>query len=209
MTIIGTRVLRKEDPQFLTVGATYTADLDDPRLDGALYATFVRSFVANGKIIDIDADDARAMPGVALVLTGADLDLMLPGSVPMFPPDLLNRPVLARDRVRFVGEPVAVVLSETRSVGQDAAELVFVDIDPFDAVTDLEAAASDEIVVHEGHGTNNALTFSDLGMATGITDDSFFADCEVVVEQRVVHPRMSAAPLEVRSAARLGPMIGC
>ena len=201
MTIIGTRVLRKEDPQFLTVGATYTADLDDPRLDGALYATFVRSFVANGKIIDIDADDARAMPGVALVLTGADLDLMLPGSVPMFPPDLLNRPVLARDRVRFVGEPVAVVLSETRSVGQDAAELVFVDIDPFDAVTDLEAAASDEIVVHEGHGTNNALTFSDLGMATGITDDSFFADCEVVVEQRVVHPRMSAAPLEVRSAA--------
>ena len=201
MTIIGTRVLRKEDPQFLTVGATYTADLDDPRLDGALYATFVRSFVANGKIIDIDADDARAMPGVALVLTGADLDLMLPGSVPMFPPDLLNRPVLARDRVRFVGEPVAVVLSETRSVGQDAAELVFVDIDPFDAVTDLEAAASDEIVVHEGHGTNNALTFSDLGMATGITDDYFFADCEVVVEQRVVHPRMSAAPLEVRSAA--------
>ena len=201
MTIIGTRVLRKEDPQFLTVGATYTADLDDPRLDGALHATFVRSFVANGKIIDIDADDARAMPGVALVLTGADLDLMLPGSVPMFPPDLLNRPVLARDRVRFVGEPVAVVLSETRSAGQDAAELVFVDIDPFDAVTDLEAAASDEIVVHEGHGTNNALTFSDLGMATGITDDSFFADCEVVVEQRVVHPRMSAAPLEVRSAA--------
>ena len=122
MTIIGTRVLRKEDPQFLTVGATYTADLDDPRLDGALCATFVRSFVANGKIIDIDADDARAMPGVALVLTGADLDLMLPGSVPMFPPDLLNRPVLARDRVRFVGEPVAVVLSETRSAGQDAAD---------------------------------------------------------------------------------------
>ena len=201
MTIIGTRVLRKEDPEFLTVGATYTADLDDPRLDGALCATFVRSFVANGKIVDIDADDARAMPGVALVLTGAELDLMLPGSVPMFPPDLLNRPVLARDRVRFVGEPVAVVLSETRSAGQDAAELVFVDIDPLDAVIDLEAAASDEIVVHEGHGTNNALTFSDLGMATGITDDSFFADCEVVVEQRVVHPRMSAAPLEVRSAA--------
>ena len=201
MTIIGTRVLRKEDPQFLTAGATYTADLDDPRLNRALHATFVRSFVANGKIIEVDADDARSVPGVALILTGADLDLMLPGSVPMFPPDLLNRPVLARDRVRFVGEPVAVVLAETRSVGQDAAELVFVDIDPLDAVTDLEAAATDEVVVHEGHGTNTAVTFSDLGMATGVTDDSFFADCEVVVKQRVVHPRMSAAPLEVRSAA--------
>ncbi len=201
MTIIGTRVLRKEDPLFLTVGATYTADLDDPRLDGALHATFVRSFVANGTIIDIDVDEARAMPGVVLVLSGAELELVLPGSVPMFPPDLLNRPVLARDRVRFVGEPVAVILSETRSQGQDAADMVFVDIDPLDAVTDLEEAAADTVVVHEGHGTNTALTFSDLGMATGIGDDSFFADCDVVVEQRVVHPRMSAAPLEVRSAA--------
>ncbi|MCY3849951.1 MAG: xanthine dehydrogenase family protein molybdopterin-binding subunit [Acidimicrobiaceae bacterium] len=201
MTIIGTRVLRKEDPLFLTTGGTYTADLDDPRLDDALHATFVRSFAANGTIIDIDADGARAMPGVVLVLTGAELDLILPGSAPMFPPDLLNRPVLARDRVRFVGEPVAVILSEARSQGQDAADMVFVDIDPLDAVTDLEEAAADTVVVHEGHGTNTALTFSDLGMATGISDDSLFADCEVVVRQRVVHPRMSAAPLEVRSAA--------
>ncbi len=201
MTIIGTRVLRREDPKFLTGGATYTADLDDPRLDGALYATFVRSIAANGKIIGIDADDARSMPGVAMVLTGEDLDLVLPGRVPMFAPVLLNRPLLARDHVRFVGEPVAVVLSETRAAGQDAAETVFVDIDPLESVTDLESAASDRVVVHESHGTNNALTFSDMGMATGTSDDSFFDDCEVVVKQRVVHPRMSAAPLEVRSAA--------
>ena len=201
MSIIGTRVLRKEDPRFLTGASTYTADLNDPRLNGALHATFVRAFVANGKILEIDSADALSVPGVVAVLTGADLDLKLPGAVPRFPAEVLNRPLLARDRVRFVGEPYAVVLSETVSAGLDAAEIVFADIEPLDAVTDLEDAASDKVIICDTLGTNTVLTFSDLGLATGITDAAFFADCEVVVKQRVVHPRMSAAPLETRSAA--------
>jgi len=204
MTIVGTKVLRKEDPTFLTDGATYTADLDDPRLDGALHATYVRSTVANGRIESIDIDDALTMPGVVAVITAADLPeglQTLAGAVPLFPPDMLNRPVLCSTHVRFVGEPIAVVLTEEAYQGEDAAETVFVDIEPLPAVVDLEAAARDEVVIHEGVGTNMAFDFSTMGMATGFTDDSFFEGCEVVVSQRVAHQRMSAAPLEVRSAA--------
>ncbi len=204
MTIVGTRVLRKEDPRFLTEGATYTADLTDPRLEGALHVTYVRSTVANGRIESIDVDDALSMPGVAAVVTAADLPKslrLLAGAVPLFPPDILNRPVLAFDRVRFVGEPIAVVVTEQACQGQDAAEAVQVDIAQLPAVVDLEAAARDEVIVHEAVGTNMALDFSTLGLATGFSDDSFFDGCEVVLSQRIVHQRMSAAPLEVRSAA--------
>jgi len=204
MTIVGTKVLRKEDPRFLTEGATYTADLDDPRLTGALHATYVRSTVANGRIESVEVDEALSMPGVVAVITGADLPeglRLLAGAVPLFPPDMLNRPVLATDRVRFVGEPIAVVLTERAYQGEDAAESVYVDIEPLPAEVDLEAAARDEVVIHEEVGTNLALDFSTLGMATGFTDDSFFEGCEVVVSQRVSHQRMSSAPLEVRSAA--------
>ncbi len=201
MSIIGTRVLRKEDPAFLTGAANYTADLSDPRLEGALHATFVRSIVANGEILEIDTSEALEVPGVVAVLTGKDIDLKLPGTVPRFPPQLLNRPLLAHDRVRFVGEPIAVVLSETASAGFDGAELVFADIEPLEAVVDVEQAATDGVVIHENHGTNIALTFSDLGLASGISDDSFFAECEVVVAQKLTYPRMSAAPLEGRSVA--------
>ncbi|NIR40701.1 MAG: xanthine dehydrogenase family protein molybdopterin-binding subunit, partial [Actinobacteria bacterium] len=200
---MGTRVLRKEDPAFLTTGARYTADLDDPRLEGAAHAVFVRSYVAHGRILTVDAEAARGMPGVVAVVTGADLpeDLVLPGVVPLFPPPMLNRPLLARDRVRFVGEPVAVVLAETPAQGADAAEAVIVDIDALDPVVDLETAARDEDVILPEVGTNQCLRFSELGMATGLSGAEFFAGCEVVVTQRIVHQRVSAAPLEVRSVA--------
>ncbi len=203
MTIMGTRVQRKEDPKFLTEGAIYTADLDDPRLDRALHATYVRSVVANGRVLSVDTDDANNMPGVVAVFTAADLPdaMVLPGMVPMFPEPMLNRPMLAGDYVRFVGEPVAVVLTEQANQGEDAADAVFADIEPLPAVVDIDTAIADEIVVHEAVGTNQAIQLSAMGMATGLSGDEYFADCDVVVSQRIVHNRMSSAPLEVRSVA--------
>ena len=204
MSILGNRVLRKEDPVFLTRGATYTADLRVPELEGAAHVAFVRSSIAHGTIESIDTAEAAALPGVLGVFTAADLPdgvKVLPGMVPMFPEPMLNRPTLAVDRVRFVGECVAVVVAETAEQAADAAEAVFADITPLPAVVDMEAAATDEVVIYPDHGTNTAIDFAAFGMVGGTTDDSFFEGCDVVVSERVVNHRTAACPLEVRSTA--------
>ncbi len=195
MSILGTRVVRKEDPKFLTTGGTYVDDIDDPRLAGAARVTFVRSTMAHARITSIDVDEAKAAPGVIAVLTAADLGLApLPPSIPMFNQDM-GRPVLADGIVRFVGEPIAVVISEDASQGEDAAELVFVDYDPLTAVVDPEDAVKDEVILHEAAGTNVVMVM-DFG-----SDDALFDGCEVVVSERVVNQRVAGAPLEVRAGA--------
>ena len=202
MSILGNRVLRREDRGFLTHGARFTADVDDARLNGAAWVTFIRSSMAHARVA-VDASAAVGMPGVVGVYTAADLDgpTVLPGVVPLFPEPMLNRPILATDTVRFVGECVAVIVAEDPYQGADAAEAVEVDYKPLPVAVDLEEAATDATVIHDQVGTNLALDFADLGMATGISDDSFFSDCEVVLEGRVVHQRTAAAPLEPRSTA--------
>jgi carbon-monoxide dehydrogenase large subunit len=203
MTIMGTKVLRKEDPAFLTAGATYTADVDDPRLDGAVHLHYVRSTMAHAQITSIETDEAAAAPGVLAVLTAADLaDLpFIPAAVPLFPEPMMNRPWLASDVVRFTGEPIAAVVAESPYQAADAAELVFIDYEPLDPAVDLEAAATDGTVVFGEVGTNTALDFAVMGMATGVTDDSFFDGCDLVVRQRVVNNKLAPVPLEGRSAA--------
>jgi carbon-monoxide dehydrogenase large subunit len=196
MSILGNRVLRKEDPKFLTVGGTYVDDLRDERLDGAAYVTFVRSTVAHARITGIDTSEAAAAPGVIAVLTAADVDI--PDAPPSIP--LLNmamtRPHLARDTVRFVGEPVAVVVTEERYQGEDAAELVMIDYDPLPAVIDLEAAAGDATVLHEAAGTNIAFQIPSPN------DPTLFDGCDVVVGPiKVKNQKLAGCPLEVRSAA--------
>ncbi|MCH2622667.1 MAG: xanthine dehydrogenase family protein molybdopterin-binding subunit, partial [Acidimicrobiales bacterium] len=182
MSILGNRVLRREDRGFLTHGARFTADVDDARLDGAAWVTFIRSSMAHAQIA-VDASAAVGMPGVVGVYTAADLDgpTVLPGVVPLFPEPMLNRPILATDTVRFVGECVAVIVAEDPYQGADAAEAVEVDYKPLPVAVDLEEAATDATVIHDQVGTNLAIDFADLGMATGISDDSFFSDCEVVL----------------------------
>src|SRR5690349_10682856 len=110
VSILGTRVVRTEDPRFLTTGGVYTADLDDERLTGAAHVYFVRSTLAHARITSIDVSAAAAEPGVIAVYTGADVDLPV---VAAFNPQM-GQPALARDVVRFVGEPVAVVVTEGR-----------------------------------------------------------------------------------------------
>ncbi|MEU2347139.1 xanthine dehydrogenase family protein molybdopterin-binding subunit [Modestobacter sp. NPDC049651] len=196
MSILGTRVVRTEDPLFLTRGAVYTDDLTDERLTGALHATFVRSQVAHGQVRSVDTSAALEAPGVVAVVTAADLgDLApIPAGFP-FVPAGVSRPWLSDDRVRFVGDPVAVVLTEELYQGEDAAELVEVDIDPLPAVVGTEAAARDDVLLFPEAGTNVLSSFGEPAPA------DFFDGCEVVVRQRIVNQRVAPVPLETRAAA--------
>lgn len=196
MSIMGTRVVRTEDPVFLSRGATYTDDLTDERLTGALYLTLVRSPVAHARITAIDVEGAREAPGVVDVVTGADLDLD-PAKLFAMAPDGMERPFLATDKVRFVGEPVAAVLTEEPYQGQDAADLVEVDYDPLPAVVDMRAALADEELLFEGAGTNLAGGFGH----DKEFDEHLFDGCDVVVTKEIVNQRLAPVPLEVRAAA--------
>jgi len=194
MSILGNRVVRKEDPRFLTVGGTYCDDLRDERLAGAGYVTFVRSTMAHARLLSVDTSEAAKAPGVVGVYTFDDIGLpAVPGII------LLNqemkRPPLATGKVRFVGEPIAAIVTEHRYQGEDAAELVFVDYDPLPVVVDAEEAAKDEVVLHEEAGTNVAMRLGEP------FDEHFFDGCEVVVSERILNHRVGIAPLEVRSSA--------
>src|SRR3954466_14791743 len=196
MSILGTRVVRTEDPLFLTRGATYTDDLVDDRLAGALHATFVRSTVAHGRLLSVDTSAALEAPGVVAVITAEDVADLVPIPPPFpFVNPAMTRPWLASDRVRFVGDPIAVVLTEERYQGEDAAELVAVDVDPLPAVVTTADAATDEVLLFPEAGTNVMATFGEPAPA------DFFDGCEVVVTQPIVNQRVAAVPLETRATA--------
>ncbi len=191
MSIVGTRVVRTEDPRLLTTGAQDLEDLRLPELQGAAYATFVRSPMAHARITGIDVSAALEEPGVVAVLTAADLD-----DVPDQDGSAGTEPLLAKDVVRFAGEPVALVLTEEAYQGEDAAELVSVDYDELPAVIGVEQALTGETLLFPDSGS----TVAGRGGAEEF-DDTAFADCEVVVERTIVNQRVAAAPLEVRAAA--------
>jgi aerobic carbon-monoxide dehydrogenase large subunit len=136
LSILGTRVLRTEDPKFLTTGGVYTEDVVDERLDGACHVFFVRSPVAHARITGVDVSAALEAPGVVAVVTGADL-----ADLPAIPPTAaglmstaMEQRLLAIDKVRYVGEAVAAVVTEDPYQGEDAVELVQVEYDPLPAV---------------------------------------------------------------------------
>ena len=192
MSILGNRVRRLEDPRFVTTGAHYVDDLDIP---GAAWVVYVRATVAHGRITDLDTAEARSSPGVLDVVTAADVDLApLSPDPPVFNP-AMTRPFLADGVVRFVGEPVAAVVAETRAQAMDAADLVIVDYDPLPPVPDPETALAGESLLWPEAGTNVALDLSQEG------DASLFEGCEVVVRQRMVNQRLAPCPLEVRAGA--------
>jgi len=189
MSIMGTRVVRVEDHKLITSGGSYVDDLRDPELTGAAYAMFVRSPIAHARITSIDPSGALEAPGVLGVFTAADLDLAAPSPGPIV------EPWLADGVVRYVGEPVAVVVCEHPYQLADAAELVDVDYDPLDAVIDLEDAVAGQTLLFPEAGSNVVQTRGEP------FDESLFDDCDVVVTRTVVNQRLAAAPLEVRGAA--------
>ncbi|HEX8005971.1 MAG TPA: xanthine dehydrogenase family protein molybdopterin-binding subunit [Trebonia sp.] len=206
MSILGTRVIRTEDPRLLTAGGVYVDDLREPDLVGAARATFVRSTVAHARITGIDASEALAQPGVIAVLTAADMSDMPPpppdsgeggaaeGPVPLG--GHWSEPLLAVEVVRFVGEPVAIVLTDSTYQGEDAAELVSVDYEPLPAVPGIDAALAGETLLFPGAGTNVCVTGGG-----DTSDESIFDGCEVVVEGDIRNQRVACLPMEGRAAA--------
>ena len=194
VSVLGNRVLRTEDPRMLTEGARYVADL---RFDGVAHACFVRSTVAHGRLVGVDTTEARTQPGVLGVFTAADLDLPDLPTIPVVNRSMA-RPVLARDTVRFVGEPVVAVVAETAAAAADAAECVVVDIDPQPVVVALPDAAAGDTLVHQDAGTNVAF---DMPASGHVEAPLNLSGCEVTVEASLVNQRLAAVPLEPRSAA--------
>ena len=151
---IGRPVCRVEDERLMRGAGHFIDDLDP--LPGCKVAALVRSPYAHARIQRIDAQAALALPGVVGVITGADVQREMRPFPVGVPAPIAYYP-LAVDKVRFVGEPVAVVVADSRYLAEDAAELVQVEYDPFPAVMDLEAAIQPgSPMLHENIGTNIA-----------------------------------------------------
>jgi aerobic carbon-monoxide dehydrogenase large subunit len=204
VSILGTRVVRTEDPALLTVGGTYVDDVQVPELIGAARVTFVRSPVAHAILGDIDVSAALAAPGAIAVLTAREMDDLPPpppddgggGSegapVPMGGP--WSEPLLAADRVRYVGEPVAIVLTEDSYQGVDAAEQVIVDYQPLPTVLG-PGAVDAETLLFPRTSSNVAVT------AGAPADGSAFDGCDVVVRRTIENQRLAPVPMEGRAVA--------
>jgi carbon-monoxide dehydrogenase large subunit len=191
-SILGTRVLRVEDPDLLTGKGTFIANL---RVPGLRHAAFVRSSMAHARLTSVDVSEARRAPGVTTVLTAEDL-----GIEPFHGFMVLNahcaRPPLATDKVRFVGEPIALVIAETAAQAEDAAELVIVDYDPLDAVVDPEAALdADAPLQFEEMGTNLAAGSRDPA------DPDPLASASHIVRLRIENQRVAVVPMEGNAIA--------
>ncbi|MGH3170841.1 MAG: xanthine dehydrogenase family protein molybdopterin-binding subunit, partial [Trebonia sp.] len=201
MSILGTRVLRTEDPGFLTTGAVYTEDVQDERLTGAVHVHFVRSTVAHAKINGIDTSAAKDAEGVVAVFTGQDLaDDGVNPIKPMMPNmnQAMVQPWLATGTVRFVGEPVAVVVTEHPYQGEDAIELVDIDYEILPTVVDMNEAKEGQTgLLFPEAGTNVVVKFGDESTLNA----GLFEGCEVVVSKTILNQRVAPAPMESRSAA--------
>jgi aerobic carbon-monoxide dehydrogenase large subunit len=201
--ILGTRVLRIEDSRFLTTGGVYTEDLADERLQGACHVFFVRSPIAHARIASTEVGAALAAPGVVAVFVGTDLAGLDQPVPPMqgLIDERMSQPLLASDVVRYVGEAVAVVVTEHPYQAEDAAELVDIGYDPLPPVLDADAAAAATAqtgtLLFPNVGTNVAAS---LGDAAALRPD-LFDGCEVVVSAAIVNQRVAPAPMETRAAA--------
>ena len=197
-SILGNRVLRKEDPKFLTTGGEYVDDLlDEPRLVGGLHVTYARSSAAHARVLSIDTSEAESMPGVVAVFTAASLELQ---PVPAAFNPMVARTLLASDKVRYVGEPIVAIVTETREQGEDAAEAIIVDYDYLEAFVDLETSMASSTHIYESAGSNVVFDTTALGIPEN-TGDAYFEGCEVIVKGRFLNQRVAPCPLEVRGAA--------
>jgi carbon-monoxide dehydrogenase large subunit len=199
---IGQPVKRQEDPILLRGQGRYT---DDMALEGQVWCVMVRSPYAHGVIRGIGADAARAMPGVLCVFTAADMTAYGPmrSVLPLKNKDgtpLINidRGPLAADRVRFVGDPVAFVVAETKDQAKDAAEAVEMDIDALEAVTEASAAAGPGAPQLYDHIPGNVVLDFRFGDAEKV--EAAFASAAHVTTLNIRNNRIVVAAMEPRSA---------
>ncbi len=202
VTPIGAAVRRKEDHRFITGKGRYTDDLDRP---GQAYAYFVRSPYAHARIRHIDATAAKAMPGVVDVLTGADLaadglgDLIcgwMIHSKDGSPMKMGSHPALAKEKVRYVGDHVAVVIAETLNQAKDAALAVEVEYELLPAVADL-ATATDGEQIHDCAPRNTAFEWE---LGDKAATEAAFARAAKVTRIDIVNNRLSPNAIEPRAA---------
>ena len=202
---VGRAMQRREDHRFLTGRGQFIADLTIP---GMLHAVFVRSQVAHGRIRSIDVARAATMPGVACVLTGADLHRLVPPvagaqlSLPskwrtqvQYSIQAPQQPMLAVDKVRHVGEAVAVVLAESRYQAQDAVEMLVVDVEPLAAVVDAAASLTPEAaIIHEEYSSNLIGEFAvEKGQITAA-----LSSAPLTLRRRFYTHRYAGIPMECR-----------
>lgn len=193
--LIGAALERFEDLRFLRGKGTYVADLVLPAM---LQAVVVRSGIAHGHIRSIDTSAARAMPGVHAVLTAADLGQ----NVPRIPIRLdaqasykpFEQPVIAHGKVRYVGEPIALVVADTQAIAEDAADLVAADIEPIPVVVEAQAALDSGIILIEEAGSNSPATI------TGVKGDveAAFRNAPYTRRETFRTHRHTAIPMEPR-----------
>ena len=209
-SVIGQRLLRKEDPALLTGEARFT---DDLQLPGALHLIVARSPYAHARITRIDTSAAAAAPGVVAVYTGADLTDLWTAPMPCAWPvtDDMKNPAhypLAVDKVNYVGDGVACVLATSNAAGRDAVELIDVEYEPLEAVVGLEDALSDRIVIHEDLGTNASYTWPLVVEEQEGPVDRAFADAAFTVKERYVQQRLIPMAMEPRAVAAVPQPFG-
>jgi carbon-monoxide dehydrogenase large subunit len=198
---VGKRMTRTEDPRLLTGQALF---VDDVQLPGMVYAAFLRSDYAHARLRSIDVSAARERPGVLAVYTAEDLGDFWGHGPPLVPaPDSVEgvefysrtQVFLAKDKVRYVGEAIAVVYAESRYIAEDALEDIIVDYEPLDVAADLERALDpDAPLVHEDLDSNLACHL--------VQDKGDFAaareQADLVIRRRIVIDRCAAAAMENR-----------
>jgi carbon-monoxide dehydrogenase large subunit len=194
-SLIGQPVGRAEDPRFLAGSGTFIADM---RRDGMLHAVIFRSGVAHGRIRRIDTSAARSIAGVRAVITAADIGDTIPviplrlANLPEFKPYL--QPVIATDKVRYVGEPIAVVIADSAAIAEDALEAIDIEIESLAAVPDRHVAAGGQALLFEETGTNLAVRYAvRFGDA-----DAAFARADYTRRETFRCHRLTGLPMETR-----------
>ena len=194
-TFIGAPIERREDLRFLRGRGEY---VDDLAVEGLLHAVILRSSVAHGRIKSVDVSAALKIPGVHTVITATDM----PGGSPIIPMRLqplpefkpFEQPVIAYDKVRYVGEPIAVVLAASAAIGEDALEFIVVEIDDLEAVASREIAAKNKSLLFEDAGRNRSLLFE----ARKGDADAAFANAPYVRHERLKTGRHYGLTMEPR-----------
>jgi carbon-monoxide dehydrogenase large subunit len=196
---IGAAVERVEDLRLLRGRGAYVDDLVRPAM---LHAAVLRSSVAHGRLVSVDASAALKIAGVHAVITAREIAADLGGSIPRIPlrqdglPELapFEQPVIADAKVRYVGEPIALVVADTPAIAEDALDGILIDIDMLPVVADRAAAAKNDIRLHEDAASNCALTLS----AVRGDADAAFATASYTRRERFAVHRHSAIPMETR-----------
>ncbi|HVB64653.1 MAG TPA: xanthine dehydrogenase family protein molybdopterin-binding subunit [Nitrolancea sp.] len=193
--LVGSRIRRKEDPRLITGSSTY---VDDFRLPGTLHLAFVRSIYAHARINGIDTAAALAMPGVAAILTGKELDdyFQSRSGAPVPEPGTPRAEVLAIDIVRYLGQPLVAVVADSQYTARDAADAVVVDYDPLPTVTTIEAASKEGApLIWTGAAGNVGVSGE---VIKGDAADAF-AKAEIVVKERILSQKLAGVPMEGRA----------